>query len=156
MDRNLAVVLNDFKFRMRDDNARAAALGTPVNDQALPGHDHLFDPMRAEPAASEGRAQGVGIFLLQQHVEHFLPATDTPEARLLHQAANADRLVAFARGKMIEARAVLVAFGEVSEQSLDRGNPDPLELALPWRRDPVQVFERGGGMHGESWRASKE
>jgi hypothetical protein len=92
----------------------------------------------------------MGIFFLEQDIEHFLPPAHAPDIGLFHQAANADRLLAVARGKMIESRAILVALGEMREQFFDGGHPKPLELALPRHWDPVQGFERGGGMHGES------
>ena len=148
VQRNLRIVFHDFELGVRDDDAGFSALRLPINNQPMPRHDHLLHPVGIEPAAGQRLAEGVWIFLLQQHVEHFLPAAETPEAGLfLDHPADAHRLVAVARGKVVEAGAVLVAFWKMGEQPFDRRDADTLELPSARRRNPVQFGQQGGGMH---------
>src|SRR5260221_10574921 len=108
----------------------------------MPVRDHFLDPVRIEPPADERRAERVRILLLEHRVEHFLPAANSPQRRLFHDAADAYRLRALAGPEAIELRAVLLAFPKGREQILRGPEPHPLEAARPQRREPAALGER--------------
>ncbi len=150
MDALLRVVLDDFELRMRDDDIRAGELRPPVDDERVPLRDHFLHPRRIEPPAHEPPAERTRVFLLQQDVEHPLPAADPPQRRLFHNAAHAHRAVAGLGGETVELRAILVAPWKVHEQRAHRRQAETLELARTVRRHHFKFGQWGLQLHART------
>ena len=143
----LGVVLDHLKLRMRDDHLGAAAFGFAIDHQADPaGHDFLH-PMRVEPAANQGRAQGVRVVLLQHRVEHLLASAEPAQRDLFDRPAHADRLFVVAPGKPVKPGAILIPAREMAEQILDGLQLAAGELAPALRGQPIQIAQSRVQIH---------
>ena len=121
MNAFLSVVFDHFKLRVRDDHIAAVALWLSVNNEPMSLNDHFLHPVRIKPPANEPPAECTRAVFLDEHVEHFLPATNPADARLFHHTANANRLIGGVVREAIELVAILVATREVQKQRPDRG-----------------------------------
>ena len=147
MNRDLVVRLHDLEFGVIQANTFAAQPGFPKDHQLLPGGDHFLDVVQIEPAADQRLAQGIGIGLLQSDFEDFLPAAKSPELRIDHFAAKADRRFAFLAREPGEFLPVFITPRVMGQQILHGLDAQSAQSRRPRTRDPFKFLKRLGNFH---------